>query len=148
MTAVTVISSAQPLLFPYWFKEKYGEDFWIENGRPLATKRPITYMGEGNFLEDVKKVLVLNKHYDRHDYFDFVCVHVDDAEVYRMVLPRVGVGTYSLAVNASWKLREGEQFESALEIINGWNTNAKGIQITGTTNMLNPPEFNYLFNHP
>lgn len=148
MSAVTVISSPHNLLFPDWFKEKYGEDYWIEHGKPLASKRPLMYVGEVHFLEDVKKVLVINKHYDRYDYFDFVCVHVDTAEVYRIVLPRVGVGTYSLSVAATWKLREGEQFESALEIINGWNTNAKGIQITGTTNMLNPPEFNYLFNQP
>jgi hypothetical protein len=148
MIAVTVISSAHNLLFPEWFEEKYGNDFWIENGKPLATKRPITYVGEVHFLEDLKNVLVLNKHYDKYDYFDFVCVHVDDAEVFRITLPRVGIGSYGLSVKATWKLREGERFDTALEIINGWNTSAKGIEITGTHNILNPPQFEHLFNEP
>lgn len=147
MTAVTVISSVHNLLFPRWFKEKYGDDFWIGHGKPLATKRPITYVGEVHFLDDVKRVLVQNKHYDKYDYFDFVCVHVDDAEVFRITLPRVGIGSYGLSVKATWKLRKGEQFESALEIINGWNSNAKGIEITGITTSWSPP-FEYVFNKP
>jgi hypothetical protein len=149
MSGVTVISSVHNLVFPEWFREKYGEDFWIEDGKPLATKRPITYMGGVHFLEDVKTILVTNRHYDTHDYFDFVCVHVDTAEVYRITLPLVGIGTYSLSVSATWLLREGERFESALEIINGWNENSKPtIRTTGTHNVKNPPNYDKLFNKP
>ncbi len=141
MSRVTVISSVHDLTFPYWFIQKYGEDFWIEDGKPLASKKPITYASEVHFLEDVKTVLLLNWHYNTHDYFDFVCVHVDTAEVYRITLPRVGIGTYSLSVSATWKLREGERFESALEIINGWNKPQKSISITGEHTMINSPQF-------
>jgi hypothetical protein len=148
MSGVTVISSVHNLVFPEWFKEKYGDKYWIEHGKPLASKRPIMDMGTANFLEDVKAVLVTNRHYDTHDYFDFVCVHVDTAEVFRITLPRVGIGTYSLSVSATWKLREGERFESALEIINGWNQPQKSISITGEHSMINPPQFEHLFNEP
>lgn len=148
MSAVTVISSVHNLVFPYWFRQKYGEDFWIEDGKPLATKRPITYASEVHFLQDVKTVLLLNWHYETHDYFDFVCVHVDTAEVFRITLPRVGIGSYSLSVSATWKLREGERFESALEIINGWNKPQETIKITGEHSMIDPPQFDHLFNEP
>jgi hypothetical protein len=149
MSGVTVISSVHDLKFPHWFIQKYGEDFWIEDGKPLASKKPITYASEVHFLEDVKTVLLLNWHYNTHDYFDFVCVHVDTAEVFRITLPRVGIGSYSLSVSATWLLREGKRFESALEIINGWNENSKPtIRTTGTHNVKNPPNYDKLFNKP
>jgi hypothetical protein len=148
MSGVTVISSVHNLVFPEWFREKYGEDYWIEDRKTLASKRPVMNVSTANFLEDIKEVLVMNKHYDTHDYFDFVCVHVDTAEVFRVTLPRMGIGSYSLSVSATWKLKDGERFEPALEIINGWNKNAETTRTIGNHNMLNPPQFNHLFNKP
>jgi len=125
----TVISSTHNLVFPDEFKEKYGNDFWIEDGKPLASKRPVNGL-HSQFLSDLKTLLSVQDYYDNRTFFDFVCVNVDNSEVSRIVLPYIGIGMMSLAVAETWKLREGESFTPILESVDKWN---KGFEHTVST---------------
>ena len=149
MSAVTVISSVHDLKFPDWFRERYGEDFWIEDGKPLASKRPVNGL-HSQFLSDVKTLLSVQRYYDTRAFFDFTCVNVDTFEVSRVLLPYIGVGMVPLVVAETWKLREGESFTPILETVAKWNMGHEHTvrttgKIEGFTRI---PDYDNLFKKP